>query len=197
MPGLGDLVRRLADDDDRRRMIDGDDPHGAADKLRPHESREPGRRLALLGAGDLGRLRGYDRELADRVHEHDADVAEMLELQRQLLIELAQAPLRGEVLHGGGDEALRHFERGFDLDPGGRAGIEDRDGAGNDGRKEIDHSHGDEKLGPYRPIIPKLLQHAAIVSTTRCVLPQHIGVNVGAIPIFVDHPLVFGPSLHN
>ena len=86
----------------------------------------------------------------------------MLELQGQLLIELAKPVLRGEVLHGGGDEALRHFERGFDFDPGRRAGVKDGDGAGQERRKEIDHSHGDEKLRPYRPVIPKLLQHASI-----------------------------------
>ena len=120
-----------------------------------------------------------------------------LSCKRQLLIELVQAALRGEILDGGGDEALGHFERGLDLDPRRRAGIEDRDGAGEKCRKKIDHPHRDKKLGADRPVIPKLLQHAWIVSTTRCAPPHHIGVNLGAIPIFVDHPLVFAAALHS
>ena len=84
--------------------------------------------------------------------------------------------MRGEVLHGGGDEALRHFERGFDLDPRRRAGIEDGDSAGEKCRKEIDHPHGDEKLRPYRPVIPELLQHAWIVSTTNALHPIILGL---------------------
>ena len=122
MPGLGDLIGRFADDDDGIGMIDGDDPHRATDQLRPHEPGEPGRRLLFAGGRDVRGLRRHDGELADRIHEHDADVAEVLELQGQLLIELAEAVLRGEVLHGGGDEALRHFERGFDLDPASPCG---------------------------------------------------------------------------
>src|SRR5262245_30522081 len=108
----------------------------------------------------------------------------MFELQRKLLVEVVEPTLRSEVLHGRSDEALRHFERGLDLDPGRGAGIEDGDGAGKYRREEIDHPYGDEKLRPYRPVIPELLQHASIVSTTRCPLPQHIVVNMGAIPIF-------------
>ncbi len=90
----------------------------------------------------------------------------MLELQRQFLIELREPSLRGQILHGRGDEALRHFQRGFHLDPRGRAGVEDRNRAGKQSGEKIDHSHRDEKLGSDRPVIPKLLQHASIVSAT-------------------------------
>ena len=38
---------------------------------------------------------------------------------------------------------------------------------------------------------------ASIVSTTNALAPHHIGVNLGAIPIFVDHPLVFAAALHS
>ena len=70
----------------------------------------------------------------------------MLELERQLLIELADLSLRIEILHGSLDETLGNLERGFDLDPRRRTGIEDRDRAGHEGRKKIDHSDGDEQL---------------------------------------------------
>ena len=47
-------------------------------------------------------------------------------------------PLRGEVLQGSGDEALGHFEGGFDLDVGGGAGVEDRDGASQERGEKVD-----------------------------------------------------------
>ena len=185
MPSFCNLVGRLADNRDRGRMIDGDHPHRAANELRPNEPCEPARRLGVAGAIDGRRLRRYDSKLAARVHEHDADMAEMLELQGQLLIELAQAFLRGEVLHGGGDETLRHFERSLDLDPGRRPRVKDRHGAAENRREEIDHPHGDEKLRPYRPVIPKLLQHAPIVSTTNALRSILLG-ECRSIAIYVD-----------
>ncbi len=92
-------------------------------------------------------------------------MAQMLELERQFLFERGEPALRGEVLQGGGDETLRHLERGFDLDPGGRAGIEDRDGAGQQRGEKVDDPHRHEQLGADRPLVPKLLQHASIIST--------------------------------
>ncbi len=85
--------------------------HGTAGELRPHQSGEPTRHVGLwLGRGDF-RLRRHHRELAEIVHVHDADMAQMLELQRQFLIELPEPPLRGQIFQSRGDEALRHFDK--------------------------------------------------------------------------------------
>ncbi len=88
----------------------------------------------------------------------------MLELERQFPIEVGESALRGEVLHGGRNEALRHFERSLDLDFGRRAGIENRDRARQNRGEQVDHAYRDEELGADRPLIPKLLQHGSIVS---------------------------------
>ena len=48
VPGLGDLIGRLADDDDRVRMLDGNHPHRAADELWPDQAGEPGRHYSSL-----------------------------------------------------------------------------------------------------------------------------------------------------
>ena len=50
MPGLGDLVGRLADDDDRARALDGDHAHRTADELWPDQAREPGRHVGSTPA---------------------------------------------------------------------------------------------------------------------------------------------------
>jgi hypothetical protein len=80
LPRLGDLVRRLADDDYRVHVVGGDQSHRAADQLQANQGREPARRLRRARAGALGRRRQQHRELAHDVHEQDADVAQMLEL---------------------------------------------------------------------------------------------------------------------
>ncbi len=49
VPGLGDLVGRLADDDHRVGMLERDHPHRAADQLRPHQGGEPARHVARVG----------------------------------------------------------------------------------------------------------------------------------------------------
>ena len=91
-------------------------------------------------ATGLGR---YDGELTHRIHEHDANVTEMLELERQLLLELVQAVLGCEILHGRGDEALSNFERGFDFDAGRGARVDDGDDPGEKRRNKIDGAYGD------------------------------------------------------
>ncbi len=137
VPSLGDLVGRLADDDDRIGVFERDHPHRAADKLRPNQRREPARHIILVGR--IGGLpRRQDGELAARVHEHDAHVAKMFELEGQFFFELADPALRGEVFQGGGDETLGHFEGGFDLDLGGGAGVENGDGASQERGEKID-----------------------------------------------------------
>ena len=127
LPGFGDLVGRLADDDHGVGVFGGDHAHGAADQLRTNQRREPARRLrSKVGARRIG-LRRDHGELSHRVHEQDADVAQMLELQGKLLLELIELALRGEVLDGGADKALGDLEGRLDLDAGGGAGVEDRD----------------------------------------------------------------------
>jgi hypothetical protein len=69
-----------------------------------------------------------------------------------------------ELPHRRGNEALGDLERGLDLDTGRGAGIEGRNDPGKKRRDKIDDSYRDEKLGPDRPVIPKLLQHDSIVS---------------------------------
>ena len=64
----------------------------------------------------------------------------MLELERQFLIKLANLSLRIEIFDRSLNETLGNLERGFDLDPRCRTGIEDRDRAGHQGGKEIDQS---------------------------------------------------------
>ena len=158
MPRLGDLIGRLADDDHRVGMLERHHPHRAADQLWPDQGGKPAGHVVPPRRGVVP-LRRHHGELAARVHEHDAHMAQMLELERQFLIELGEPVLRREVLHGGGDEALGDFERGFDLNPGGGAGIQDRDRAGQKRGEKIDHTYRDEELGADRPLIPKLLQH--------------------------------------
>jgi hypothetical protein len=92
-------------------------------------------------------------------------MAEMLELERQFLVELAEPVLCGEILHGRADKALGDFKGGFDFYASRRTRVEDRDDPGEKRRDEIDGPYRDEKLGPDRPVIPKLLQHDGIVST--------------------------------
>ena len=82
MPGLGDLIGRFADDDDR----DWSDRCATTRTARPTAA--AARALenqvgacSWLAAAMSERLRRHDGELADRIHEHDADVAEVLELQ--------------------------------------------------------------------------------------------------------------------
>ena len=65
-------------------MLERDHPHRTADQLRPTRRAN---QVGTLGStpapspcGDRGDTNG---ELADRVHEHDADMAQMLELERQ------------------------------------------------------------------------------------------------------------------
>ena len=149
-------------------MIDGDHSDRAPDELGPHQGCEPARRLFRTShAAGLGR---YDGELTHRIHEHDANVTEMLELERQLLLELVQAVFGCEFLHGRGDKALSNFERGFDFDAGRGARVDDGDDPGEKRRNKIDGAYGDQKLRPDRAVIPKLLQHGSIVSTPA--LPQ-------------------------
>ncbi len=85
----------------------------------------------------------------------------MLQLQGELLVELIELPLRGEVLDGGADEALGDLERGFDLNPSGGAGVEDRHRTTGDRGEKVDGAHGDEKLGADWPVIPEPLQERA------------------------------------
>ena len=86
MPRLGNLVGRFADDDDGARALDRDDADGTTDELWPDQAREPGRHIGLdAGPLPLRRPRRYEGELTNLVHEHDADMAEMLELKRQFL----------------------------------------------------------------------------------------------------------------
>jgi hypothetical protein len=59
---------------------------------------------------------------------------------------------------------LGDFERGLDFDARGGPRIEDRDGAGEKSGKEVDRSNRNEELRPDRPLIPQLLQHAALQS---------------------------------
>ena len=174
VPGLGDLIGRLADDHHRARALGGNHPHRTADELWPDQAREPARHIGLdTGALALRRLRRHECELADLVHEHDADMAEMLELERQFLIKLANLSLRSEIFDRSLDETLGNLERGFDLDPRCRTGIEDRDRAGHQGGKEIDQSDGDQQLCSNCAVIPKLLQHAVKVSTAASAPPDH------------------------
>ncbi len=156
LPGLGDLVGRLADDHDWVRVLRGDHAHGTANELRPNQGREPARRLRrFVVAG----LRRNDAELAHLIHEQDPDVAQMLQLQWKLILQLIAFAPRIEVLDGGGDEALSHFERGLDLDARGGPGVEDRHRNGEQRCEEVDQADRDEKLSADWPIVPKLLQH--------------------------------------
>ena len=58
VPGLGDLIGRLADDHHRARALGGNHPHRTADELWPDQAREPGRHIGLdtgaLACGDCG-----------------------------------------------------------------------------------------------------------------------------------------------
>src|SRR5262249_22202991 len=91
-------------------------------------------------------------------------MAELLELKGQFRLELVEPVLIGQILHGRSDEALGDFERGFDLDAGRGAGIDDGDDPGEKRCDKVDGTYRDEKLSPDRPVVPKLLQHASIVS---------------------------------
>lgn len=155
LPGFGDFVGWLADDDHRVDAFGGYHPHRAPYELRAHKRGEPVRGMRL---GALIRRR-HDGELARGVHEHDADVAKMLELQRQKLFELFEMPLRGEILDGGVYEALGDFKRRLDFDARRRAGVEDRNRHRHDGGEKVDQPYRDKKLGADRPIVPEFLQH--------------------------------------
>jgi hypothetical protein len=89
---------------------------------------------------------------------------QILEVKREVLVELSVFVAGRDVLQGRGDEMLGDFERGLDLDARGGSRIEDRDGAGEKGGKEVDRPNRNEELRPDRPLIPKLLQHAALQS---------------------------------
>ena len=165
MPGLGDLVGGLSDDHYGTCSLDGDNAHRAADELRPDHPREPGRHIGLdAGPLPVRRPRRHEGELTDLVHQHDAHMAQMLELKRQLLIELVSLALGFQVPHGCFDEALSNLQSGLDLDPRRGARVQDRDAAGDERGKKIDRSNGEEKLGSDRPVIPKFLQHGSQVS---------------------------------
>ena len=89
---------------------------------------------------------------------------------------------------------FRPLERGFDLDPRSRTGIEDRDRAGHQGGKEIDQSNGDQQLCSNCAVIPKLLQHAVKVSTAPSAPPDHAlhaRSYASLIPLFLEHPSSF------
>jgi hypothetical protein len=119
--------------------------------------------------------------LTDLVHKHDAHMAEMLELKRQFLVELVNLPLRAQIFDGRFDETLRHFERGFDLDPGCGARIQNRHGAGDDHGKKINRSDGYDKLRSDGPVIPKFLQHEFQVS--KAPKPRTTACGLGATPM--------------
>ena len=123
-PRLGDLIGRLADDDHGVRPLDANDSDGAAYELRAHQSREPARGSWREGdiAVTLGRHNG---ELPHRVHDQDAHMAKMLQLQGKHFVELIELSLRREILGGGSNKALGNLERGLDLDTRRRSGIED------------------------------------------------------------------------
>jgi hypothetical protein len=80
VPGLGYLVGRFADNDDRVHMRKRNDPDSTACELRAHQGRKPARHVVLL------RLRRQHRELAHRVHEHDADMPQILEVKGEVLV---------------------------------------------------------------------------------------------------------------
>ena len=64
--------------------------------------------------------------------------------------------------------------------------VKDARGAGNQGSEEIDGRYRDKKLRSNRPVIPKLLQHASKVSTTRAGASHHrCGHNARAVPILL------------
>jgi hypothetical protein len=134
-----------------------DHSNGAAGELRSHQGGEP----AWRAGPDAARVRqGRDHgKLARGIHEEDADVAQVLELERRLFVERIELALCRELLDGGADEALGNLERGLDFNTCRRAGIEDRDRDGGKGGKEIDQPHRDEKLGADWPIVPEFLQH--------------------------------------
>ena len=62
----------------------------------------------------------------------------MLELKGQILRELVELALRGEVLDRRIDETLRHLERRLDLDARGGAGVENRHRSRGDPGKQVD-----------------------------------------------------------
>ena len=127
---------------------------------------------------DHGETKG---ELTDLVHQHDAHMAQMLELKRQLLIELVSLALGFQVPHGRFDEALSNLQSGLDLDPRRGARVQDRDAAGDERGKKIDRSNGEEKLGSDRPVIPKFLQHGSQVSRalTPCMRARELRAATG------------------
>ena len=176
LPGFRDFVGRLADDDHRVGTVDGGNPHGASDELRTDQGHKPARRLGLTAL----RHRRHHGELTNRVHEIDAYVAEMLELQRKLLFKLIDLPLRCEILDGGVDEALGNLERCLDFDARGRTGIEDRDRHRHEQSEKVNQPYRDEKLGADRPVIPESLQHVLLVSGEMSGRPGPIAHLVGA-----------------
>src|SRR5581483_6677745 len=86
-------------------------------------------------------------------------MTQMLELERQLLVELVDLSLSAQVFDGGFDETLGDLERGLDLDPGCGARIKNGHDPRDDHGKKIDRPDRHEKLRSDRPVIPKLLQH--------------------------------------
>ena len=137
-------------------------PHGAA-AARPHQGREPARRLhkslAVVGC------RRNDAELAHHVHEQDTDVAEMLQLQRQLI--LAAESLLPCASRSLTVAATKRWATSSEASISTRVAVLvlriDTETASKRG-EEVDQAHRNKKLGADRPIVPKLLQHLTLFS---------------------------------
>ena len=108
------------------------------------------------------------------VHEHDADMAEMLELEGQLLFQAGRAgfgPARSFMVavtkrwaissEASTSTRLAMRVLRIEMAPARIAAI------------RLFGSYRYEKLGPNRPAIPKLLQHAVKVSTAPSAPPDH------------------------
>ena len=123
-------------------MIDRHDANRAAADPRPDQGDEP--------AGDVGPgavlddpVGRGDGEVAGFIHEHDADMAKMLELIRQFPLGLLDPVRALDAVHRGLDQAIGDLERGLHLDLRRGARVHNRKDAGHDRGKKVYRRDGD------------------------------------------------------
>ena len=77
------------------------------------------------------------------VHEHEANMAKMLEVLRQFAFGFFDQLRALDVAQRRLDQAFRDFERGLHLDLGGGACIQDREHASHDRGEKVDRRDSD------------------------------------------------------
>jgi hypothetical protein len=171
VPHLGDLVGRLAGNEDRRHALAVRvDVDAARLELRRDEAGEPfghhryGIQLPVLAAG----VGGHRVRVARGIENHDLEVAQMAELRGEHARQPLDVLLRGQVAGGLLDEARRKLYGRAHLDLGAIARVEHDNHAGNDRRQHGDEEKGEQDLPADGTVVPDTLDSA------RCDRPDHL-----------------------